>query len=157
MSLKIKDPDNEAVGLDDVQVIDKQSAAKSENDADEQTKEARQAHGFRDNAFSTITRAIKIVVRFWCILMLTGLGILLLNAIPAIANFIGFTPLERDLYYLLLALTSITTVLTIALAIGILSFAIRCYGHHNNKGNIECPVPWKVAVDLVSKGSTPTQ
>lgn len=106
---------------------------KANFDPENVSEEAQQAHQFRERAFGCATVLLASVAVIW---------------IALICN----TP-EGDMveaFYLWGAKTGMATVVLLCLSVGVLNFAIKCYGHHNAKDAVQPPSS-DSAIQIVGK------
>lgn len=85
------------------------------------SREANQAHSFREHAFSCAFFGEVVILLLW--------GALLLNSPPDSASEAAF--------HLWMLKCSLCTVALIAITTSLLNFAIKCYGHHNNRKDLD--------------------
>lgn len=96
----------------------------------EKRREAVQAHGFRENAFRWIGMLCGVVGILWVALVAKS---------PDAAA-------PKEAFYLWGLKTSLCTVVLVTIAIGLLRFAIKCYGHHQHSvRDDDAPNPVKLA------------
>lgn len=98
--------------------VDPDASHKGDPDAMWKMREAEQAHDFRGCAFGCS-------ITFCVILAFAWLGFILIRWPPDDAS-----PAFIALY---VAKSSLMTIVLIALAVSIMRFVIKCYGHHNTK------------------------
>ena len=99
------------------------------------TEEAKQAHTFRGNAFSIASYALLAVILIWFIVTCNSPGD---NAKDAA-------------FYLWMTKCALSTTMFLSLVLGLLNFAIKCYGHHNNRENINVPSADNTSMQVIGK------
>lgn len=104
-----------SVGKTDRTSDDPDSTAKEDTDAAWRAKEANQGHILRWVAFSGVAALTLVTFGFW--------GHQLFNLPPPC-----YPP---EAFYVWAIKLSMSTLVFISLAVGLLRFAIKCYGHHN--------------------------
>lgn len=81
------------------------------------SEEAQQAHHFREQAFTVVIAILIGALVIWIGMMCNNPD----NQAPTVA------------FYLWGMKTSLATVVLLGIALALLSFAIKCYGHHSGK------------------------
>ncbi len=110
--------------------FDPESSQKADPELYWKAKEAEQSHRFRNKAFSAGLLIFGVVLLIWVILMANA---------PA-------SNAPQTAYHLWMLKLSLSTVLLGTVAIGLLRFAIQCYGHHQKAAVPDNKVP--VMLDL---------
>ena len=104
-------------------------------DPENLSEEAKLAHEFRDRAFSLAACALIVVGFVWLIIM---------------CNAPNDDAKEAALY-LWMAKCALTTTVFLSFVLGLLNFAIKCYGHHNNREGITASTGDVTSIQVIGK------